>query len=209
MSPAAAAFPDQAAGFDRLRRLAEAERLEAYGRMLTALRSERYAILLVELRAWLEAAGWREQRVSEHSANLFLPIGHVAGRLIEARRRKTLKRGPDLAALSPPARHDARKDVKKLRYAFEFFHGLYSGRKVKSFARDLTRLQEGLGRLNDVETARRLLGRVATREDGRHPDAIMAAGLVTGWHAGLAERRVSKLGKAWSRLGEQKPFWID
>lgn len=208
VSPAAEAFADQSAGFARLRALAEAERVEAYERMLAALRSERYAALLVELRAWLEASGWREQQVSEHSADLFLPIGHVAGRLIEARRRKALKRGPDLTALSPPARHDARKDVKKLRYAFEFFHNLYSGKKVKHFARDLMRLQEGLGRLNDVETARRLLSRVAAREDGRHPDAVLAAGLVTGWHAGLAERRVRKLDKAWTRLHDQKPFWI-
>jgi hypothetical protein len=70
------------------------------------------------------------------------------------------------------------------------------------------RLQEGLGRLNDVETARRLLGRLAARPDGDHADAVLAAGLVTGWHAGLAERRVRKLDKAWTRLHEQKPFWI-
>jgi hypothetical protein len=36
----------------------------------------------------------------------------------------------------------------------------------------------------------------------------MAAGLVTGWHAGLAERRLGKLDKAWARLRDQKPFWI-
>ena len=208
VAPAAEAFPDQAAGFGRLRQLVEEERVEAYDRMLAALRSERYAVLLVELRAWLEAAGWRDQQVSEHSADLFLPIGHVAGRLIETRRRKALKRGPDLAELSPPVRHEARKDVKKLRYAFEFFHNLYSGKKVKRFSRDLMRLQEGLGRLNDVETARRLLSRLAARPDGNHPDVVLVAGLVTGWHAGLAERRVRKLDKAWTRLHEQKPFWI-
>ena len=208
LPPAVEMFPEQS-GFDRLRGLAEIERVEAYDRMLVALRSERYAVLLVELRAWLEASGWREQQVSAHSADLFVPIGHVAGRLIEGRRRKALKRGPELGELSPPARHEARKDVKKLRYAFEFFHNLYSGKKVKRFARDLMRLQEGLGRLNDVETARRLLARLAEREDGRRPDAVLAAGLVTGWHAGLAERRLGKLDKAWSRLRDQKPFWID
>ena len=38
--------------------------------------------------------------------------------------------------------------------------------KVKRFARDLAKLQEGLGRLNDVETARRLLARLEQREGG-------------------------------------------
>ncbi|MEJ0070164.1 MAG: CHAD domain-containing protein [Pseudomonadota bacterium] len=133
LAPALAAFPDHP-GFERLRGLAEAERVEAYDRVLVALRAERYAVLLVELRAWLEASGWREQRVSEHSADLFAPIGTVAGRLIEARRRKALKRGGDLSELSPPARHEARKEVKKLRYAFEFFHDLYAGKKVKRFS---------------------------------------------------------------------------
>jgi CHAD domain-containing protein len=205
--PAVEMFPEQV-GFERLRTLAEAERAEAYARMLAALRSERYAVLLVELRAWLEASGWREQQVSADSADLFVPIGHVAGRLIEARRRKALKRGPDLGELNPPQRHEARKDVKKLRYAFEFFHNLYSGKKAKRFAQDLMRLQEGLGRLNDVETARRLLARLAEREEGRQSDAVMAAGLVIGWHAGLAERRLGRLDKAWARLRDQKPFWI-
>jgi len=207
LPPATGALPDQP-GFELLRTLAEAARAEAYERMLTALRGERYAVLLVELRAWLEASGWREQRVSEHSADLFMPIGNVAGRLIEARRRKTLKRGADLGELSPAARHEARKDVKKLRYAFEFFHNLYSGRKVKRFARDLARLQEGLGRLNDVETARRLLARLAERDGGRAPDAVLAAGLVTGWYAALADHSIGKLDKAWTRLHNRKPFWI-
>jgi len=207
LPPAIAALPGQP-GFEQLRRLADVERAEAYDRMLAALRSERYALLLVELRAWLEASGWREQRVSEHSADLFVPIGAVAGRLIEARRRKTLKRGSDLGELSPAARHEARKDVKKLRYAFEFFHNLYSGKKVKRFSRDLSKLQEGLGRLNDAETARRLLARLAERDGGRAADAVLAAGLVTGWYAALAERSVGKLGKAWTHLHERKPFWI-
>lgn len=207
LPPAEAALPGQP-GFVRLRGLAEVERTEAYERVRIALRSERYAVLLVELRAWLEASGWREQRVSEHSADLFAPIGQVAGRLIETRRRKTLKRGDDLMALSPPARHEARKDVKKLRYAFEFFHSIYSGKKVKHFSRDLTKLQEGLGRLNDAETARRLLAALAEREGGREPDAVLTAGLVTGWYAALAERSIGKLDKAWARLHDQKPFWI-
>jgi CHAD domain-containing protein len=207
LAPAVAAFPDHP-GFERLRGLAEAERADAYDQMQAALRDIRYGALLVELRAWLEASGWREQRVSEYSADLFAPIGSVAGRLIEARRRKALKRGRDLGALSPPARHEARKEVKKLRYAFEFFQNLYAGKKVKRFARDLTRLQEGLGRLNDVDTARRLLARLAERDGGRESDVVLAAGLITGWHAGLAERRVGKLGKAWHRLHTQKPFWI-
>src|SRR5258708_27061176 len=114
------------AGLDRICQLAGEARAEAYERMIEALRSERYATLLVDLRAWLEAAGWRAQKISDDCADLFRPIGDVAGRLIEARRRKTLKRGDDLRALSPERQHDARKDVKKLRYAVEFFHDLYS-----------------------------------------------------------------------------------
>ncbi|MEJ0070163.1 MAG: hypothetical protein WDO24_17235 [Pseudomonadota bacterium] len=62
--------------------------------------------------------------------------------------------------------------------------------------------------MNDVDTARRLLARLAERDGGRDPDVVSASGLVTGWHAGLAERRVGKLGKSWARLHDQKPFWI-
>jgi len=71
-----------------------------------------------------------------------------------------------------------------------------------------TAMQDGLGRLNDVETARRLLARLAEREGGREADAVLAAGLVTGWYAALADRSVGKLDKAWTHLHERKPFWI-
>jgi inorganic triphosphatase YgiF len=210
VAPAAASFPGEV-GFERLRARAEAERAACHARVRAALDSERYTGLLLELRAWLEASGWREQPVSADSAMLFFPIDQLAGRLIETRRRKALKRGDDLRTLDPGERHEARKDVKKLRYAFEFFHALYVGRKAKRFARDLAKLQEGLGRLNDGETARRLLGRLddgaGSVAEGRDPAVVHAAGLIAGWHAGLAEKGIRKLDKPWARLHAQKPFW--
>jgi CHAD domain-containing protein len=70
------------------------------------------------------------------------------------------RRGHDLAGIAPEARHEVRIEAKKLRYASEFFSGLVEGRterkRLKAFLSGLEDLQEALGDLNDLETAKAL-----------------------------------------------------
>jgi len=67
------------------------------------------------------------------------------------------KGGRHLQKLSDEARHEVRKDAKKLRYASEFFASLFDGKRMrkrkKRFIAALEELQEKLGALNDLVTA--------------------------------------------------------
>ena len=48
--------------------------------------------------------------------------------------------------------------LKKLRYATEFFAALYPKKRTKPHLAALKELQDGLGHLNDVAVAERLIG---------------------------------------------------
>jgi CHAD domain-containing protein len=55
------------------------------------------------------------------------------------------------------ARHELRKELKKLRYTAELVRGLYRQKRAKRYLATLGELQDALGALNDVATGTRLL----------------------------------------------------
>jgi CHAD domain-containing protein len=73
---------------------------------------------------------------------------------ISRRWKRVLKRGRDLAQLNPEERHRVRIEIKKLRYAGEFFDNLFKGggakKRKRSALKTLEALQETLGELNDI-----------------------------------------------------------
>src|SRR3546814_18410767 len=77
------------------------------------------------------------------------------------------------------ARHEVRKDAKKLRYASEFFTSLFDRkrerRRHKKFVAALEGVQDKLGALNDLATAPQLLEQLGLADD---PDAarLLAGG---------------------------------
>lgn len=105
-------------------------------------------------------------------------------------RRRLRKRGRDLAALEPEARHQVRLLGKRLRYAGEFFGSLWPGdkphRRYKAMAAALARLQESLGALNDLAAAEALLG---TNEP---PDPDFLAAMLAEAEAGYDDFAAAK-----------------
>ena len=100
--------------------------------------------------------------------------------------------------------------MKKLRYAADFFRGLYKGKRVREYMGALSRLQDDLGQLNDVAVARGLLGHLAeasTGDDGARIDVAFAAGEVLGWHSHYAAGMLADLTKDWRGFKGTEPFW--
>lgn len=141
---------------------------------LTAIRERRFADLrenLVGIRArllpiaiaeWLATGIWPDTPTDPLSYDQDIR-GFATDRL--ERLRKRIKRnGKGLAGLDDESRHQVRKDAKKLRYAVEFFLGLYPGRKSRRrmdrFLDHLEALQDKLGELNDRATAPDLFARL-------------------------------------------------
>lgn len=153
-----------------LRDRLEAARQTAYVHVEDILGSSRARGLMFDLAQWsmsgewLRAAGAAELRDQ--------PARAFASAALDRLRRKVKRGGRDLAA-GDQARHELRKNAKKLRYGAEFFAALFERkperRRYKRFISALQALQESLGTLNDLVTAPVILARL---EIGDPPDAV-------------------------------------
>lgn len=131
----------------------------AYDSVSAAIGSDRARTLLIDLMEWIELGDWRKAEVGarfDESARDFAT--HALQRYL----KKLRKRGRGIAKLDDEHRHQVRKDAKKLRYATEFFAGLFvdkraNKRRYKNFVLALGVLQDRLGSLNDIATARQTL----------------------------------------------------
>lgn len=193
---------------ERLRDAAEEQRRARQERLRRSIDSPRYTRLALELGRWLARRGWREQRVDARTARLFAPARELAGELLRRRDRKARRLGERLAELSVPELHRLRIQLKRLRYAGELLGGLYPGRTRQRYLKPLAELQDRLGRLADLATARALLADLAERVDPESRAACThAAGFVEGWAAADAARAMRRLDKVWRNFARARPFW--
>ena len=118
--------------------------------------------------------------------------------------------GRGFADLSVERRHGLRIELKKLRYAVDFFAGLFPSKAVRPYRRALARLQDHLGHLNDVAVAERMLGGLIERHAASPTDAAglgLAAGLVLGWHTRAVADAEPATCKDWADFTAVRPFW--
>ena len=208
LAPVSAAIADDTA-LPRLEALARIARGAAYERVRTACGTTRYTALLIEVSRLGETRGWVDRVGFEAVGRLGAPALEFANALLTDRHQKARKRGRHLHTLSADQRHMLRLAVKKLRYAADAFRSLYGDAGARPYLRRLARLQEQLGFLNDVESARRLVDQFAA-EGGEEdaPALARAGGLVVGWHARHAKRAVRQLNKQWKLFKSAAPFWV-
>jgi inorganic triphosphatase YgiF len=205
LAPIVAAFSER----DDVKTLSLAagdKRQAAYDVLRVNLLSERYAGLVLELLTLIEARGWRQQEISDGSAALMSPLGGMAGDLLDRRLRKARKRARRFDELDPDARHDFRISLKKLRYAADSFRMLYKPATARRYVKRLACLQTGLGRLNDLHSAERLLDELAPAADAasalRH-----GADVASGWLRGMAKECELSLRGQTKDFLRAKRFW--
>jgi inorganic triphosphatase YgiF len=186
---------------DVLRSVLETERERAYAQVLDALASQRLRGLMLDLIGWVQMGAWRtSDRAGE-------PLEDFASAQLDKRWRKVKKPGRSLAQLDPEARHRLRIEIKKLRYAIEFMAALQTGEAAthqKHFAAALEEMQEQLGELNDVETARGLLADLLRDRPDR--DALLAAAQGDEQQASEADA-IAAATEAFADLIEIGRFW--
>jgi triphosphatase len=198
-----AAAPDVDLG--DLREAVERQRKSSYGALQTVLADPRCSRFLLSLGHMVERRGWRNEIDSEALAALSQPIPTLADRILARSHRKALKRGAHFRQLNIGAQHDLRIDLKKLRYAAEFFLPLYAPHApAKRYVRRLARLQVSLGRARDIASTRILLD--AIRQDDQ-PALHLAIGAVAGWQARDQIAVAKTLRKRWRRFKATPAFW--
>jgi triphosphatase len=187
-------------GTGPLRRRLEAARENAYARVERALASTRGRALMLDLAAWIANGDWLRQPGAR--AVREQPSAAFAARALDRFLRRVTKGGGDLAALDDEARHDVRKNAKKLRYAAEFFAALFDTprqrQRYKKFIAALEHVQDGLGALNDIAAAPVILDRLGLGDD---PDAVSL--LAADRKAALLEDALA----ACEALSRAKRFW--
>lgn len=177
-----------------------AAREAAYDRVGDALSSPRARHLMLDLAEHIAGDDWLDSSGGKGDGDQ--PVRAFAGTALSRFRRKVRKGARDLADADDRARHEVRKDAKKLRYAAEFFAGLFARkrerRRYKSFVAALEALQDRLGALNDLATAPAVLKELGVADD---PGAARL--LATGRKKSLIE----KAEKARGDLFDTKRFW--
>jgi triphosphatase len=194
----------------------DGKRRRAFQRAQAAVASGRFRLLLIDLAAWIEAGGWLETDAPMTKVERGRLITKFAAGELERRWKKILKRGRKLRELDPRRRHKLRIQVKKTRYAAEFFAGVFPSRKAerrrKSFLSLIEPLQDCLGDLNDIVVDRQLAVRLAVKQKKKpRADQTAQRAFAAGELAGQEEARVDAVlaaaEKSYGRFVQSKPFW--
>jgi inorganic triphosphatase YgiF len=181
------------------------KRKTALARAKDAVASARFRKLTFEVATWLEIGRWTKPEDDLVRSRGEVLVEAFAEEQLQGRLRKVRRRGKDLVRLNAKQRHKLRIQVKKLRYAAEFFGDLFQGKKAvrrqKKFTSALKQLQDGLGDLNDIAVDERLIASVAT-----HNNAF-ATGLLTGREEARESEAMSVALQGYAKLVKAKPFW--
>lgn len=147
------------AGHGSLHDRIAAARTAAYEHVHDVLLSARVRGIMLDLAEWAATANWSGSSGGEADGDQ--PARGFAVAALDRFRRKVKRKGRRLAHLDDEARHALRKHAKKLRYAAEFFAPFFGRkreqRRYKRFIKALEALQDRLGALNDLVTARAVL----------------------------------------------------
>ncbi len=189
-----ARFPKHAA----LRELvgaSQTQRMRHRAALVQGLHASDYQRLLLRFGAWMYGDYWHDAVKSRRALPAF------AASILDKRSRQMKKRARRLGAADAGQLHVLRISCKKLRYSAEMFASLYAQARTKPYIAALTRLQDALGTLHDMDIARRLLGEL---EDAVSREVL---GLARDWLEDEHARQMARLKKAWKRFEEQDPFW--
>jgi len=159
-----------------------------------------------------EFAMWVEHPEAAPAEDTGEALHSFAGRAFSRLRRRLVRHGQKLGDMTETVRHEVRKDAKQLRYAIGFLDGAWPKahrREQRSrFTRQLTRLQDSLGALNDLAVAS------ASRDTMFATcDPITAARLGARLESLLSSqsesqaRLLRRADKALDRIATSPPWW--
>jgi len=172
-----------------------------------ALSEPRFTQFVLALGAWIEGGDWQADNEPIARERLGEPARGYAIDVLDRLDRRVRRALRQLAELDAEGRHRARIRVKRLRYAIEFFAGLFPDKKARRLVATLGRLQDRLGHLNDIAVAARLLREHA--EMNGDPARLWAAGQIAGWHAGRVAGLLAAAEDGRQALARQTRFWRD
>jgi triphosphatase len=170
----------------------------AYEAVQETVSSPRFINGVLETAAWIQAGDWLLDESKPSRKRRSQPIRMLAEEELGRRWKKIIKQGRNLVELDPEERHQVRIEIKKLRYATEFFESLFKGGGAKKRKRaalsTLEALQETLGELNDIAV-------------GAHMEASPAADMIHQEQLSRIDGLVADAKAQYQTLAALEPFW--
>jgi CHAD domain-containing protein len=182
-------------GRSALRRHASAHGEAARRKAGATARSARFRFLSGEALAWARGRPWRTE------SDAGQPMENFARRTLERTHLRLLDAAKGIDWHDAPHRHRVRILVKRLRYGSDCFAAAWPDDVMEPFLKELRRLQEILGELNDIDVQRRLLAEIARA-------AVMPLVNTRMNKLGLRERGLLvKLRRTWRVFEMVSPYW--
>jgi CHAD domain-containing protein len=141
------------------------------------------------------------------------PAVEFAAEILDQRAKKISGKVEDIDGLDVRQRHKLRIAVKKLRYACEFFAGLFDDRKETRERKRLTSilktLQGSLGALNDIEVHKRLAVTIAhpRKRIRKQAEKALAMGFIAGQEQQQIASCIAFAEKTGEQLLDSAKFW--
>ncbi|MCC6533949.1 MAG: CHAD domain-containing protein [Burkholderiales bacterium] len=183
-----------AAALEALRRGAQRERDTGQAAACRAVRSRRYARLLLLLGRIAAGAALVQGK------DVDAPAAAFTAALLERRMQRVLERVGRRKPRGVAQMHALRIAVKKLRYAVEFFGPLYDSPRVQPFRERLVRIQDCLGEVNDAWGVPALVRQAS-------PRSRRLADQVAGWSAHRIHDQSRRFRQAWRQFRRSRKFW--
>ena len=197
--------PNRLAAAARLFEAVEARRVESYTKARRVIDEPATSLFVLDIQSLLETRSWRSALAAEDLALLTARARDFAADVLDRFRRRALKRGKHLPDMPDEERHELRIALKNLRYAAEFFGGLFENEKsLRSFQRQISELQEDLGAHNDAVTAEAF---IASLQLDPEPHAHFAAGYLLGFYRRATLEADTHLSRKWKNFRRADPFW--
>jgi inorganic triphosphatase YgiF len=184
-------------------RLGRARR-QAWEAALAAVAAPEFGLLVLDLAeraVLLDGDAWP-------GAHDTVSLEDMAREALHERYRIVLALGQSIDTLSVLQRHELRLALKKLRYAADFFSGLYPKKDVRSGLKNMAGLQDALGGFNDAASAAAILDTtVAATPPKSRPAVERAALFLKGWASHRADQAWAHARESWEDFAGKKPFW--
>jgi len=163
------------------------------------LQSKRYLEFILKLNLWI----YNLRHDIKLESNL--SIGSFSKSYLLDQHSTITKNKDRLGKLKPAALHALRIQIKKQRYAAEFFHSLYAKQACfKDYLQLLTILQSTLGSINDNYMIDEQLESILSSQ--KQKKLAQTIGIIQGWKAHATSQIKVGLKNNWKEFCDSSPF---
>lgn len=185
---------------DVLYRAVQEKANEQHKTASTAINSARYTRFILGMNSWLYGRNWRDINSQNKQRRLQTGIMNFTQTLLEHGNQRLHKHGRKFNKMDVIERHRVRISVKKMRYSIDFFQSLSPPKKMQTYLNALLKLQNELGRLNDITVADRLLKKLQVKQSNLN----VSAGLAREYIASIINHDNQKISTLWKQFSVMK-----